>query len=88
MVIRKTNPIQSQFKAKTKPILAQKWGSKPIQTQFERSQNHYFLDFLGACPSEDILISLKNEGDQALIEPVFEGEKPFEYRYVVMPMRA
>ena len=48
----------------------------------------YFLDFLSACPSEDILISLKSESDQALIEPVFEGDKPYEYRYVVMPMRA
>jgi DNA polymerase-3 subunit beta len=47
----------------------------------------HLLEFLGIIAESDVMISLKGESDQALLEPVFEGEKPYDLRYVVMPMR-
>ncbi len=45
----------------------------------------YLLDFIGACASDSLSISLKDSETQGLLRPV--GATDLEYRYVVMPMK-
>jgi DNA polymerase III subunit beta len=45
----------------------------------------YLLDFIGACGSESISISIKDSETQGLLQPVSGAE--IDYRYVVMPMK-
>jgi DNA polymerase-3 subunit beta len=44
----------------------------------------YLLDFLGACGSDSVSISIKDSETQGLLRPV--GGEDLEYRYVAMPM--
>jgi DNA polymerase III subunit beta len=45
----------------------------------------YLLDFIGACGSESISISIKDSETQGLFRPI--GPSEIDYRYVVMPMK-
>ncbi len=45
----------------------------------------YLLDFIGACASDSLSISLKDSETQGLLRPVSQSE--LDYRYVVMPMK-
>jgi DNA polymerase III subunit beta len=45
----------------------------------------YLLDFIGACGSESISISIKDGETQGLLRPI--GPTELDYRYVVMPMK-
>jgi DNA polymerase III subunit beta len=45
----------------------------------------YLLDFIGACGSESISISIKDSETQGLLRPI--GPTDLDYRYVVMPMK-
>jgi DNA polymerase III subunit beta len=45
----------------------------------------YLLDFIGACSSETISISIKDSETQGLLRPI--GSSEIDYRYVVMPMK-
>jgi DNA polymerase III subunit beta len=45
----------------------------------------YLLDFIGACGSESISISIKDGETQGLLRPI--GSTELDYRYVVMPMK-
>lgn len=45
----------------------------------------YILDFIAACGSESVSISLKDSETQGLLRPV--GSEDLDYRYVVMPMK-
>jgi DNA polymerase III subunit beta len=45
----------------------------------------YLLDFIGACSSETVSISIKDSETQGLLRPV--GKSDLDYRYVVMPMK-
>lgn len=47
----------------------------------------HLLDFLSIVGTDDVLVSLKSETDQALLEPADNGEKPLKYLCVIMPMR-
>jgi DNA polymerase-3 subunit beta len=47
----------------------------------------HLLDFLSIVGTNDVLVSLKSETDQALLEPADNGEKPLKYLCVIMPMR-
>ncbi len=45
----------------------------------------YLLDFLGACATDSVSLSLRDSETQGMLQP---GEKAdFDYRYVVMPMK-
>jgi DNA polymerase-3 subunit beta len=45
----------------------------------------YLIDFLGACGSESVCISVKDGDTQGMLAPA--GESDLEYNYVVMPMK-
>jgi len=45
----------------------------------------YLLDFIGACASDSLSISLKDSETQGLLRPI--GPTDLDYRYVVMPMK-
>jgi DNA polymerase-3 subunit beta len=45
----------------------------------------YLLDFLAAIPDGPVRFELKDEQSAGQIRP--EGDGPFQYRYVIMPMR-
>lgn len=45
----------------------------------------YLLDFLAAIPDGPVRLELKDEQSAGQIRP--EGDEPFRYRYVIMPMR-
>jgi len=45
----------------------------------------YLLDFLAAIPDGPVKFELKDEQSAGQIRP--EGDGPFQYRYVIMPMR-
>ncbi|MFQ5768564.1 MAG: DNA polymerase III subunit beta, partial [Acidobacteriota bacterium] len=45
----------------------------------------YVLDFLDAVEDSRIRLTLKDAKTQGLFTP--EGEHPYDYRYVVMPMQ-
>lgn len=45
----------------------------------------YLLDFVSACGSDSISISIKDSETQGLLRPV--GSAELDYRYVVMPMK-
>jgi DNA polymerase III subunit beta len=45
----------------------------------------YLLDFLNACGSETVELSLRDSETQGLLRP--GGESALDYRYVVMPMK-
>jgi DNA polymerase-3 subunit beta len=45
----------------------------------------YLLDFLGACSSESVSISVRDSETQGMLQPT--GTSAFDYRYVVMPMK-
>lgn len=45
----------------------------------------YFLDFLGACGSESVSISIRDSETQGMLQPT--GTSALDYRYVVMPMK-
>ena len=45
----------------------------------------YLLDFIGACASDSISVSLKDSETQGLLRPI--GPTDLDYRYVVMPMK-
>ncbi len=45
----------------------------------------YLLDFLGACGSDSVCISVRDSETQGMLQPV--GTSALEYRYVVMPMK-
>jgi DNA polymerase-3 subunit beta len=45
----------------------------------------YLLDFIGACASDSISVSLKDSETQGLLRPI--GPADLDYRYVVMPMK-
>jgi DNA polymerase III subunit beta len=45
----------------------------------------YLLDFISACGSESVSISIKDSETQGLLRPV--GSDEIDYRYVVMPMK-
>jgi DNA polymerase III subunit beta len=45
----------------------------------------YVLDFLNACGSEKVELSLRDSETQGMLRPV--GESNLDYRYVVMPMK-
>jgi len=45
----------------------------------------YLLDFIGACGSDSVSISIKDSETQGLFRPV--GGSDLDYRYVVMPMK-
>jgi len=45
----------------------------------------YLLDFLNACGSEKVEISVRDSETQGMLRPA--GESSFDYRYVVMPMK-
>ena len=45
----------------------------------------YLLDFISACGSEAVSISIKDSETQGLFRPV--GSTEIDYRYVVMPMK-
>ena len=45
----------------------------------------YLLDFLGACGSENVTLSVRDSETQGLLSP--EGPADMEYNYVVMPMK-
>jgi DNA polymerase-3 subunit beta len=45
----------------------------------------YLLDFIGACASDSVSISLKDSETQGLLRPI--GPTDLDYRYVVMPMK-
>jgi DNA polymerase-3 subunit beta len=47
----------------------------------------HLLDFLSIVGTDDVLVSLKSETDQALLEPADNGKKPLKYLCVIMPMR-
>ena len=46
---------------------------------------HYLLDFLGACGSDTVSISIRDSETQGMLQPT--GTSALEYRYVVMPMK-
>jgi DNA polymerase-3 subunit beta len=46
---------------------------------------NYLLDFLAACASESVSISVRDSETQGMLQPV--GASALEYRYVVMPMK-
>jgi DNA polymerase-3 subunit beta len=45
----------------------------------------YLLDFLGACGSEMVILSVRDSETQGMLRP--EGPSDIEYSYVVMPMK-
>lgn len=45
----------------------------------------YFLDFLGACGSDSVSISVRDSETQGMLQPT--GTSALDYRYVVMPMK-
>ncbi len=45
----------------------------------------YVLDFLGVVGTDAVMLSLKDEVSQAVMQPV--GAEGYEYTYVIMPMR-
>lgn len=45
----------------------------------------YLLDFLGACGSESVVLSVRDTETQGLLSPA--GPSDLEYSYVVMPMK-
>ncbi len=45
----------------------------------------YLIDFLGACGTETVSISVKDSETQGMLCP--GGAADLEYRYVVMPMK-
>jgi DNA polymerase-3 subunit beta len=45
----------------------------------------YLLDFVGACATDTISISIKDSETQGLLRPV--GSSDLDYQYVVMPMK-
>jgi DNA polymerase III subunit beta len=45
----------------------------------------YLLDFIGACGSDSITISIKDSETQGLLKPM--DSKDIDYQYVVMPMK-
>jgi DNA polymerase-3 subunit beta len=45
----------------------------------------YLLDFLAACNSDSVSISVRDSETQGMLQPV--GTSALEYRYVVMPMK-
>ena len=45
----------------------------------------YLLEFLAACGSEQVAISVKDSETQGMLAP--DGAAELEYRYVVMPMK-
>jgi DNA polymerase III subunit beta len=45
----------------------------------------YMLDFLNACGSEKVELSLRDSETQGMLRPA--GESNLDYRYVVMPMK-
>jgi len=45
----------------------------------------YLLDFLGACGSDSVCLSLRDSETQGLMRPAAATE--IDYRYVVMPMK-
>ncbi|UCF80098.1 MAG: DNA polymerase III subunit beta [Acidobacteriota bacterium] len=47
----------------------------------------HLLDFLSIIGTDDVLVSLKSETDQALLEPADNGGKPLKCLCVIMPMR-
>ncbi len=46
---------------------------------------NYILDFLGACGTENVTLSVRDSETQGLLAP--EGPADLDYRYVVMPMK-
>ncbi len=45
----------------------------------------YLLDFMGACGSDSVSISIRDSETQGMLQPT--GTSALEYRYVVMPMK-
>ncbi len=45
----------------------------------------YLLDFLGACGSDSVSISIRDSETQGMLQPT--GTSALDYRYVVMPMK-
>jgi DNA polymerase-3 subunit beta len=45
----------------------------------------YVLDFLAAVATDSVALNLKDEVSQAVMKPV--GGEPYDYTYVIMPMR-
>ncbi len=45
----------------------------------------YLLDFLGACSSESVSVSVRDSETQGMLQPA--GASSIDYRYVVMPMK-
>jgi DNA polymerase III subunit beta len=45
----------------------------------------YLLDFLGACGSDNVNLSLRDSETQGMFYP--EGSPEIDYRYIVMPMK-
>jgi DNA polymerase-3 subunit beta len=46
---------------------------------------HYLLDFIGACNTDSVSISIKDSETQGLLRPGAPSD--LDYRYVVMPMK-
>ena len=59
------------------------WEGEPLEIGFNP---RYVLDFLEACGSATVSMSLKNREAAAELRPIDDGE--FQYRYVLMPMKA
>ena len=71
----------SEFGEAHEQILVEYQGT-PMAISFNAQ---YVLDFLNVVETEIVLLSLKDEVSQAVMQPV--GASGYDYTYVIMPMR-
>jgi len=63
-------------------IVPVEYDGPPVEIGFNPQ---YFLDFLGACGSDSVSISVRDSETQGMLQPT--GTSALDYRYVVMPMK-
>ncbi len=63
-------------------VIPAEYDGAPMEIGFNPQ---YLLDFLAACGSDTVSISVRDSETQGMLQPA--GTSAFEYRYVVMPMK-